>query len=300
VTAQDTGTQKEEVKQPLIPVPLSEFFESTSPSQVVPIPDVAARKWSGNYGTHVDLVRTPDIQLHCTSASCNGPRFFRYLGEEPQRLTVKWQFFYLKYQCWNCQQTDKTFSLAAKLDAESKPSGHGYKFGELPPFGPPTPGRLIALIGPDRDEFLKGRRCEIQGLGVGAFTYYRRVVVNQKNRILGEVIKVAERIDPGSDALKELKAAVSETQFSKSLEMVKTAIPQTLLINGHNPLTLLHGALSDGLHDRTDEECLQTASSVRVILAELSERLAQALKDEAEITKALGTLMRRPGSDPSG
>jgi hypothetical protein len=158
---------------------------------------------------------------------------------------------------------------------------------------------LITLIGPDRDEFLKGRRCEIQGLGVGAFTYYRRVVVSQKNRILGEIVKVAEKIDPGSPAIAELKAAIKETRFSESLEMVKTAIPQALLINGHNPLTLLHGALSDGLHDRTDEECLQTASSVRVVLAELSERLAQALKDEAEITKALGTLMRRPDSDRS-
>jgi hypothetical protein len=54
---------------------------------------------------------------------------------------------------------------------------------------------------------------------------------------------------------------------------------------------LLHSALSDGLHQRSDEQCLEIASSIRVVLAELSERLAQALKDEAELNKALSRLM---------
>jgi len=51
--------------------------------------------------------------------------------------------------------------------------------------------------------------------------------------------------------------------------------------------------LSDGLHLRSDEHCLEIASSIRVILAELSERLAQALKDEAELNKALSRLMAK-------
>ena len=63
------------------------------------------------------------------------------------------------------------------------------------------------------------------------------------------------------------------------------------MINGHNPVQLLHGALSEGVHELSDEECLELASSVRVVLGELSERLAQALKDEAELSKAVSTLM---------
>jgi hypothetical protein len=69
-------------------------------------------------------------------------------------------------------------------------SGECYKLGELPVYGPPTPARLISLIGPDREIFLKGRRCGNLGLGIGAFVYYRRVVENQKSRILDEIIKV--------------------------------------------------------------------------------------------------------------
>ena len=59
-----------------------------------------------------------------------------------------------------------------------------------PPFGPPTPARVITLIGPDKEYYLKGRRAENQGMGIGAFSYYRRVVENQKNRIIDEVITI--------------------------------------------------------------------------------------------------------------
>ena len=76
----------------------------------------------------------------------------------------------------------------------------------------------------------------------------------------------------------------------------KDSIPQALLIKGHNPLRLLHSALSDGLHDRDDAYCLEQASSIRVVLAELSERLAQALKDEAELNRALSHLLNQTDS----
>lgn len=197
----------------------------------------------------------------------------------------------MTYRCYNCLKEEKTFSLAAKMDAEFSGSGHCYKFGELPNFGPPTPSKLIKLIAPDREEFLSGRRCENQGLGVGAFIYYRRVVENQKNRILEEIIKVSEKIGASPDKVAILREAVKETQFSTALKNAKDAIPESLLINGHSPLLLLHSALSEGVHALSDEQCLELASSVRIVLGELSERLSQALKDEAELSKALGTLL---------
>jgi len=178
--------------------------------------------------------------------------------------------------------------------AESQ--GQYYKFGELPTYGPPVPPKLIKLIGPDRDDFLKGRRCENQGLGVGAFIYYRRVVENQKNRILGEIIKVSEKISSAPEKIEILKSAINETQFTKALKMAKEAMPESLLINGHSPILLLHSALSEGVHTLSDEQCLEFAGSVRVVLGELSERLSQALKDEAELTKALSTLMKKKKS----
>ncbi len=281
--------EKPEVKQEEEAISFAEFLENTPPSSLTKIAQLVTEVYSGPYSEY-ELV-FPEIQLHCPDDACNGTRFFRCTTKNRPEIPDKThRFIYISYTCSNCQKTEKTFSLAAKKNSDDN-SGECYKFGELPVYGPPTPARLIQLIGPDREVFLKGRRCENQGLGIGAFVYYRRVVENQKNRILEEIIKVSKQLNVPSEQIKILEAAKAETQFKTALSNVKNAIPQTLLINGHNPLTLLHSALSEGLHEKTDEECLDIANSIRVVLSELSERLAQALKDEAELNHALSKLM---------
>lgn len=286
-----SADESHEVKEDVTPTPLAEFLESVSPSSITAVSGLA-EKWnysSGGYGGH--RFSAPDVQLHCPNDACNGVRFFRCTDGNENLPVDDWKFFYSTYKCSNCQDTEKVFSLAARRDGKTGTDGQCYKFGELPNYGPPVPSRLMKLIGPDRDLFLKGRRCENQGLGIGAFVYYRRVVESQKNRIIDEIIKVSKKIGASEDALSKLETAKAETRFSQALGNVKDAVPQALLINGHNPLLLLHTALSDGLHDRTDEHCLEVAASVRVVLGELSERLSQALKDEAELTRALAKLM---------
>lgn len=267
---------------------VSDFLEATPPNRVSHISDLSEHKFVNGWR---NILNTPDIQLHCPSDSCNGVRFFRCISGRSESLKTDYRFIYLTYRCSNCQAHQKTYSIAARIDEDEQPTGELYKFGEMPTFGPPTPARLVKLIGPDRDSFLKGRRCENQGLGIGAFIYYRRVVENQKNRILEEIIKVSEKLGAPREKIDTLKSAVLETQFSRALDMAKDVIPESLLINGHSPILLLHSALSEGVHALSDEDCLALASSIRIVLGELSERLSQALKDEAELTKALSTLM---------
>jgi hypothetical protein len=171
--------------------------------------------------------------------------------------------------------------------------GRIHKYGELPPFGPPTPARLLRILGPaEKDYYLKGRRAENQGMGVGAFAYYRRVVENQKNRLFDEIIRVATQIGASAEMLDDLKDAKNQTQFSTAVNAVKHGIPPALLFDGHNPLALLHTALSNGLHAHTDEECLASATSIRVVLAELSDRLGYVLQERSELKAAVSRLMK--------
>lgn len=285
--------EEKDVEEEVEYQPISEFLESSPPNRLAHISDLAGPKRYPGGGFRHNVLNTPELQLHCPSDACNGTRFFRCISQQIPQLKETYEYLYITYRCSNCQEHRKTYALAAKIDRDESKTGELYKFGEMPTFGPPTPPRLVKLIGPDRAIFLKGRRCENQGLGIGAFIYYRRVVENQKNRIFSEILKVAEKLSASPESLEILRSAIKETQFKKALEIAKDAIPESLLINGHNPVQLLHGALSEGVHELSDEECLELASSVRVVLGELSERLAQALKDEAELSKALSTLMHR-------
>jgi hypothetical protein len=278
------------------PITMREFLERQPPSRMVGITDLWRRVRSTGGGWN-DRLTAPELQLHCDNDNCKGLRYFR--------CTDNGLTFYsssdeaeghLIYLCWNCQGTHKRFSLHAKRrttepSADLNP-GECYKYGELPAFGPVTPPRLLRLFENERDNFLKGRRCEGQGLGIGAFAYYRRVVENQKNRILDEVIKACKVLKVPPETIKLLEDAKKQTQFSNAINSIKDAIPQGLLIDGDNPLLLLHAALSGGLHAKTDEECLSFAHDARIVLVELAERLDQTMKDEAELNAAVKRLRK--------
>lgn len=152
------------------------------------------------------------------------------------------------------------------------------------------------LIKEDRDLFLNGLRAESLGLGIGAFTYYRRVVVNQKDRLFNKIIKVAEATGVHADRIRELKKARDMFEFSREISEFKALIPESIRIKGHNPMTLLHKSLSVGVHNMTDEDCLERAHDIRAILNELADRAAEALKETKELDAAVARVARLPRS----
>lgn len=152
--------------------------------------------------------------------------------------------------------------------------------------------RLHDILGKDQELFFKGRRAESQGMGIGAFGYYRRVVENQKDRLIDQIIKVAKRTNAPPEMVKTLESAKKETQFTRAVDVIKDAIPETLKINGENPLTLLHRPLSGGLHEWSEDECLEEAKSIRIVLTVLCEKVGQALEVQTEFDEAVKRLKK--------
>ncbi len=281
--------QEENTNEPKYPtMKFAAFLENCPPYQVVIISDL----WYKTSGSSDFNLKKPELNLMCENDSCEGMRFFEYsqrtgyLTKHDERNEV-----FIEYKCKNCEFTKKSFSILT-FALYSGGEGLVVKLGEWPPFGPKTPTRLLRLLGTDQDLFLRGRRSEFHGLGLGAFTYYRRVVENQKNLLLDEIIKVVKKVEDSPDTIvEELNKAKKNFQFTQAIGEIKHAIPQILLIDGHNPLTLLHSALSAGIHNKSDEECLELATSIRHVLSELSERLGQALAQKDVLSKAISKLL---------
>jgi hypothetical protein len=53
----------------------------------------------------------------------------------------------------------------------------------------------------------------------------------------------------------------------------------------------LHAALSEGVHNLTDDECLIRAEDACIVLGELAERIESALKDDTTVKDALKRLL---------
>ena len=173
-----------------------DFLQNTPPNKLGHISNLVVQGDMFKSASTVHwVINAPMLELHCSDDLCNGARSFRCPVLPSERKPVEQDivnYLYVKYQCSNCHNTLKIYSLAVKID--EIPRGTCYKLGEDPPYGPPISPKLIRLIQPDSDMFMQGRRCENQGFGIGAFAYYRRVVENQKNRILGEIVKVSEKM----------------------------------------------------------------------------------------------------------
>lgn len=266
---------------------LEDFLETTPPNVQCVVKEEKVR----SFPNYRDISPEP-LRIYCESPECDREMTFDHIETSGHVYFDHWCPIFIRFQCRHCGKRIKIFALFvnAKRDVSDL---NILKIGELPTFGPPTPRKLLTLIKSDFDFFSKGRRAESQGLGIAAFAYYRRVVENQKGRLIGEILKVAEELKTSPDMIKILKQAKDETQFSRAIEMIKEGIPEVIKISGHNPLTLLHDALSQGLHSDSDEECLQLATTIRTILIELSEKLTSALAQSEELKQSLALLLEK-------
>ena len=272
-------------------ITIKSFFESVSPYKEVEVEDLKLIYYI--IGERTISANFPEIEVECPV--CKGKRFFKKTNTESSySSTDGYSLETILYTCKNCSHSQNIFTLKYKqLEPEKGAEvipGSIIKLGEYPPFGDSIPSKVISLVGIERDFFLKGRRCENQNLGIGAYAYYRRIVENQKDKLIDEIIKVCKKLGKQESLIEDLEKAKNETQFSKAVDSIKEELPTSLYIEGQNPLKLLHKAVSKGIHNMTDEECLQYAGSIRIILFELTERINAILKDSKEIHDAISVL----------
>ncbi len=278
---------------------LKVFLETTPPNCPVVIPGIAAppylqRSLGGQWIVGVVPKR---LQLHCHVD--DGVRRFELDTSSISNLGVGFRF--LEYSCRDCGESTKTYALVTELkpvNAESRQSAEVevMKLGEFPPFGAPIARRIQKLLDKeDLELYRKGSRSVAQGLGIGATTYFRRIVEGRWKLLVKELRRAADTL--GHADLDVFDDALQETQFATAVTMLKDAIPGKLLIlDGENPLTLLYSPLSVQLHALTDEQCLQQAADIQIVLTALLENIADVLKDQEKLKGAANRLkqIRRP------
>ena len=234
----------------------------------------------------------PDgVRLFCSSEECNRHTNFSYAPGKDYDVKDNFQAL-ITLQCRNCQETIACFALNISCK-KGELSGAVVKFGETPSINEPLPKKVLSLVGSEREYFFNGLKSERLGLGIAAFAYYRRVIEHKKTKIIEEIIKAAKEIDADQQIIEELEQAKAEKQFSNVIKYINTAIPERLSIQGHNPLKLLYSALSEGLHNENDEECLQLAKSIRIVLIEFSNNISSILDSKHELTNAINILTKK-------
>jgi len=247
------------------------------------------------------LTGFPDeIRLHCDHNVCDGVR----RHERNKLECFVWRsasYYFVSYCCSNCNSNSQVFIL--KGVEASQYTVVFTKIYQEPAFGQPIPKRLFHIIGEEnREYFLQARRAIARGLGIGAYSYYRRIVENTKFDLVGSVLEVAQVTNASTAQIELLQKAQSETQFSKAIDMLRevSAIPAVLLIDGHNPLSLLHDLLSEGIHQLDDRECLERSQEAEIILCEIADRMQIAMTERKTVRAAITSILNRKAAGEKG
>ena len=235
----------------------------------------------------------PMLRLWCHGSNCAGYRRFEGRWDGTGYISLEdISNDFLVYFCRDCGVEKKTFCLISAMFDQTG-GGKILKVGEFPDLHIDVPNSLAGLLGDEWPYFVKGLKCEKQGFGIAAFSYYRRVVENQRGRMFGKMAEAARRLEMSDDVLQALIAASTEQQFAKAIDNVKDHIPDLFKLNGQNPMKILHSTLSEGLHNKNDEDCLAIAHNIRIVLQDMAQRIKDALRDDAEAKVALTELMKR-------
>ena len=135
--------------------------------------------------------------------------------------------------------------------------------------------------------YIKGRTCETQGYGIGAFEYYRIIIELKIDEVLEKIKEFfpKEKIKEYEEILEKVK---KEKNAEKKIEIVKEVITDEIIQN--NPLKTLYDILSKGIHQLSDEECLECAISTRELLIGLIKEIENKKGNEERLVNAQKTL----------
>lgn len=230
-------------------------------------------------------IAKPAINLYCSF--CKSIQTFNLVNEywenlvdnlgEADRVPIWGQNIRAVYNCSACTRVGYTFFLEFITTGKDKQdeniyTGYVWKVGQTPAWEIDIDKSLERALGADSALYKKGLVCESQSYGIGAYSYFRRITENIIDELLSSIsdlIDEKEKEKYESALLQVKKTRVTEDK----IELVQDLLPTSLQPDGLNPLKSLHSALSEGLHSKTDEECLELADTIKTILIYLLEEI---------------------------
>lgn len=259
------------------------------------------RKFEGKFMRYLHDLPKPAINMPCLSIKCNDGQtrtfnmiyHYNYTARsilnvpDVQIQEASGQIVNAVYQCDSCKSFNRAFVLLFDHDLK-----YVMKIGQYPPWNININKDLEKMLGVDSDIYKKGLISESQGYGIGSFAYYRRIIEGIIDELLSGIEELIpeEHIEEYTKALLEVKKA---REVSKKIELVRHLLPNSLKPDGHNPLSLIYGELSIGLHGETDEECLEKSEVLRESLEFLVTKIYEDSKANKKFKDGLKKILSK-------
>jgi hypothetical protein len=163
------------------------------------------------------------------------------------------------------------------------------KVGQWPPASTRIPKSLEkVLTASSKHLYQRARACLVESYGIGAVAYMRRLLEDAMGELL-QMLEDAALANSDDVSVAQIKQARTSLTAAERLKIAAEHAPRALTVDGTNPLRVLYGAFSEGIHGATDEEATQTA---RELLAAF-DFAYRTLREHAQHRKAFAADMRK-------
>ncbi len=166
------------------------------------------------------------------------------------------------YKCRNCGANSITYCY---IWQEHKSNNIFLKVGQYPEPEERVPDALKSTLDHEDLKLYKNAlRMRNFNLGVAAVAYMRRVLENKMNDMLEILHEAAIAHNAQPEVVAHHKEMMEEKRFSIKVDYAGTLLPASLRPSGKpNPMGVLHELASDGLHAKSDEECVDIFDACR-------------------------------------
>jgi len=163
------------------------------------------------------------------------------------------------------------------------------KIGQFPPFKIQASNEMNDFLDEEDLEYYERALMNLStNYGIGAFAYFRRITENQIKNIC---LRLSELDIVGSSEIRNaIKRYNSNHQMSNLIAEVYKYLPETLKQLGDNPLQLIYDQLSGGIHEYSDKECFEKASSIDTILKYIVRNLNEEKYNRKDVSNAIKVL----------
>lgn len=195
-----------------------------------------------------------------------------------------------KYRCRNCGRNSvEIFYFAGYVNGQIVLE----KVGRFPKPEINPPKQLAKALGDNLDLYRNGMTLRQHNYGLGALVYFRRLVEETTDELLDLLDAAVREAGGDAKALKIIADARTATAFEDKVKVAAGALPAHLRIGGANPLHLLYDLLSEGIHGKTDEECVAIVDDMDQVLRYLFIELKAHTEERKTYAEGLKGLFAR-------
>lgn len=227
-----------------------------------------------------------EITLFCDNTKCGKQQQWRaegLYGNSSQKSGFREE----NYKCKNCTtNVTRYYFYWGGNEAESR----FFKVGQYPPLEIQPPPRLAKKLSlTDADLYRKALTSRNNAYGIGSLAYLRRVVENKMNDLLDLIRQAAEETG-ANDELKRIEEVKKSWRFDDKITYASKILPKHLKPHGVNPLDALHDLASEGIHHRSENECLDIFDKCKAAFEYVFRELEVQVEDAKAYLQAIDVI----------